>query len=164
MRISIIAACDKNNLIGTGGKIPWHIPEDLKRFKEITDGHAVIMGRGTFDSLDRKPLPNRFNVVITSNEGFGRNRDGALFVNSHEDALKACAMSFYYEVYVIGGESVYRDAMDYADRILLTRVDNEYCPGFANDVRHFPAIGDDFKLESTEQCNNDKIRFEVYTK
>jgi len=146
------------------GKIPWHIPEDLKRFKEITDGHAVIMGRGTFDSLGRKPLPNRLNVVIASNERFGRNRDGVLFVNSHEEALMVCAKSFYRDVYIVGGESIYREAMYYADMILLTRIDNEYCPGLSTVVRFFPIISNDFTLRHTEQCNNDKIRFEVYGK
>lgn len=162
MRISIIAACDKNNLIGLDGGIPWHIPDDLKRFKELTDGHAVVMGRGTFDSIGRNPLPNRFNVVITSNEQFGRNRDGVLFANNHEEALKACAMSFYYDVYIIGGESIYREAMGYADRILLTRIDNEYCPGLAKVARYFPVIGEGFGLEKTEQM--DGFKYETYKK
>ena len=138
MKISIIAACDQDRLIGVDGKLPWHIPADLQRFQRLTTGHAVIMGRGTFDSLGRKTLPNRLNVVITRNPDFGRNREGAIFVNGHAEALKACFHSGHEEVFIIGGESIYQEALTYADRIYLTQIFQTVKGG--GNRRYFPSI------------------------
>jgi dihydrofolate reductase len=138
MKINIIAACDRNRLIGADGKIPWYIHKDLKRFKELTIGNAVIMGRGTFESMGRKPLPGRLNVVITSNSEYGRNRDGAIFVSSYKDALKVCNLSRYESVFIIGGQQVYEEAMPYADTIYLTKV--YYTIKEGNNKRYFPTV------------------------
>jgi dihydrofolate reductase len=163
MKITIIAACDNNNLIGINGQIPWHLPKDLRRFKDLTMGHAVIMGRGTYESLDRKPLPSRYNIVLTSNPDYDRNRSGVVFVNSHNEALKACTMAGHDEVFIIGGEDVYATALQYADRILLTRIDEEYGALNSEGRRYFPTIPDTFELTYLEGYPKRNITFETWS-
>ena len=115
--ISIIVAVAGNGVIGSGNQMPWHISEDLRRFKAITTGHPVIMGRKTFESLGR-PLPNRTNVVITRNPSYVA--EGAAVVGSLSEALDMFPAD--EEVFVIGGGEIYRQAMDVADRLYITRV------------------------------------------
>ena len=117
MKLIIIAAIARNRVIGSKGKLPWHIPEDLARFKQLTTGHVVIMGRKTFDSLDN-PLPNRTNIVITS-----RVINGVKSYPSLSFALQA--LKNEKEVFVIGGGRVYADALKSADELRLTLVDRE---------------------------------------
>lgn len=117
MKLIIIAAIAYNRVIGKNGKLPWHIPEDLARFKQLTTGHTVIMGRRTFDSLDN-PLPNRTNIVITS-----RVINGVKSYPSLEYALQA--LKNEKEVYVIGGGKVFTDALMFADELRLTLVERE---------------------------------------
>lgn len=117
MKISIIAAMDERRAIGSSGKIPWHLPADFKRFKELTIGHPVIMGRKTFESIG-KTLPGRMNIVITANAGFAPS--GAAVVHSFEDALAAAGEAS--EVFVIGGEQIYKLAIPKAETIYLTEV------------------------------------------
>lgn len=116
MKVVLITAVSENNVIGNEGKIPWHLPDDLKHFKELTEGHSVIMGRKTFESIG-KPLPNRRNIVITRQHV---SFDGCEVVHSLEEALKVCVDES--EVWVIGGGEIYREALPRADRIELTRV------------------------------------------
>jgi dihydrofolate reductase len=118
MRITLIAAVARNGVIGRGGVIPWRIPGDLPRFKRITMGHPVIMGRKTWESLG-KPLPGRRNVVISRTPGYAA--DGAEVYASLDAALDACRDA--PEVFVIGGGDVYRAALPRADRLLLTELD-----------------------------------------
>ncbi len=113
----MIAAIARNRVIGKNGKLPWHIPEDLARFKQLTTGHTVIMGRKTFDSLD-KPFPNRVNIVITSNV-----INGVKSYPSLEFALQA--LNNEKEVFVIGGGRVYTDALRLADELRLTLLDRD---------------------------------------
>jgi dihydrofolate reductase len=117
-RITLIAAVARNGVIGRNGAIPWRIPGDLPRFKRITMGHPVIMGRRTWESLGR-PLPGRRNIVISRTPGF--TPAGAEVFESLEGALAACADS--PEVFVIGGTEAYREALAVADRLLLTEID-----------------------------------------
>jgi dihydrofolate reductase len=117
MKLIIIAAIARNRVIGNHGKLPWHIPEDLARFKQLTTGHIVVMGRKTFDSLDN-PLPNRTNIVITS-----RVINGVKSYPSLAFALQA--LKNEKEVFVIGGGRVYADALKSADELRLTLVDRE---------------------------------------
>ena len=117
MKLIIIAAIARNRVIGKNGKLPWHIPEDLIRFKQLTVGHTVVMGRKTFDSLDN-PLPNRTNIVITS-----RVINGVKSFPSLEFALQA--LKNEKEVFVIGGGRVYADALKLADELRLTLVDRD---------------------------------------
>lgn len=121
MTLSIIVAASRNGVIGAGGKLPWHLPADLKRFKQLTLGHPVIMGRKTFESLG-KPLPGRTNIVVTRQEGF--QACGAGVAHSLEQALRLCKNE--EEVFVIGGAQIYRQALPLADRIYLTRIDRDF--------------------------------------
>ena len=115
--ISIIAAIAKNNAIGLKGKLLYWLPADLKRFKALTTGHTIIMGRKTFDSLPKGALPNRRNIVLSrSKKGF----PGAERFSSLKEALASCATA--EDIYIIGGASVYAEALPLADRLCLTEV------------------------------------------
>ena len=115
MNLIIIAALTKNRVIGKDGKIPWHIPEDLKRFKELTSGHTVLMGGKTYESLGR-PLPNRRNVVLTS-----KALTGVETYSTLEQALQA--LKDEERVFVIGGGRVFTELLESADELHLTIVD-----------------------------------------
>jgi dihydrofolate reductase len=120
-RVTLIAAVARNGVIGRHGTIPWRIPGDLPRFKQITMGHPVIMGRRTWESLGR-PLPGRRNLVISRSEGFAPA--GAEVYASLSAALSACAGA--QEVFVIGGTEAYREALDVAGRLMLTELDADF--------------------------------------
>ena len=117
MKLIIIAAIANNRVIGKNGVVPWHIPEDLARFKQLTTGHTVIMGRKTYDSLDR-PLSNRVNIVISS-----RVINGVTSYPSLDFALQALRNK--KEVFVIGGGRLFAEALKLADELCLTLVDRE---------------------------------------
>ena len=114
MTISIIVAIGENNAIGKNNQLLWHMPADLKYFKNKTSGHTIIMGRKTFDSVG-KPLPNRRNIVVTRQD---INIEGCEVVKSIDDALALCKGE--EEVFIGGGAEIYRLAMDKTDRIYLT--------------------------------------------
>lgn len=118
--ISIIAAIDKKRGLGKDNKLLWHLPSDLKRFKALTTGHSVIMGRKTFESIG-KALPNRTNIVITSQKDF--KPQDTIITSSFEDALGKAGEG---EIFVIGGGQVYRQAIEKADKLYLTLVDGEF--------------------------------------
>ncbi len=122
MRVSIVVAAARNGVIGNGDEIPWRLPADQRFFKEVTTGHCIIMGRDTYDTLDR-PLPNRKNLVLTS-----RPHEPAPeveFFPSLADAIDRARELDFEECFIAGGENVYREGLDFADRIYLTRVDAE---------------------------------------
>jgi dihydrofolate reductase len=119
-KISIIVAMSKNRVIGLKNSLPWHISEDLKRFKRLTTGYPIIMGRKTFESIG-KPLPERRNIVISRNQNL-KVQDVEV-VKSIEDALKICSSENL--IYIIGGEQIYNLAMPYANNIHLTEVNKE---------------------------------------
>lgn len=117
--ITIIAAIDLERCIGKNGKIPWRIPSDLKRFKTLTIGHAIIMGRKTYESLpdNYRPLPDRFNIVLS--KGLPRrNSENLAIVRSMNEALALSSK----EVDIIGGAEIYRQGLAFAERIYLTEV------------------------------------------
>jgi dihydrofolate reductase len=118
MSISIIVAIAENNAIGRNNKLLWHISEDLKRFKKITLGHRVIMGRNTYLSLPNRPLPGRTNIVISDipEEKF----EGCITVNSIEQVLEICPKE--EECFVIGGGMIYKQFLRYARKLYITRV------------------------------------------
>lgn len=120
--IAIIVAHDKNRAIGWKGKMPWHLSSDLKRFKKITLGHTVIMGRKTFESLPGGALPGRRNIVISSNPLF--MPEGAEKTASPKDALHLCAGE--QTVFIIGGATLYRAYIQTADMLYLTVVDGHF--------------------------------------
>ena len=118
--ISIIVAVAENGVIGRRNQLPWHLSTDLKRFKSLTMGHHLVMGRKTWDSVGR-PLPGRVNVVITRDENF--RAEGAVVVHSLEDALRISASD--PEVFIAGGAEIFRAALPIAHRMHLTRVHAE---------------------------------------
>jgi len=132
--ISIIVAIAENYAIGKNNDLLWHIPEDLKRFKKLTTGHTIVMGKKTYESLPNRPLPNRRSIVITDDPS--EHFEGCLTVYSIREAMLACDPS--EENFIIGGASVYRQFLPLADRLYLTIVHKS----FEGDV-YFPEI--DFK-------------------
>lgn len=122
-RINIIVAVTNNMVIGKGNDMPWHLPSDLKRFKEITNGFCVIMGRKCWESIPVKyrPLSNRINIVITKNENY--YADGATTFYNLDIVEKLKKDGGNSEVFIIGGAQIYKETFKYADRILITRID-----------------------------------------
>ena len=118
-RITLIAAMARNRAIGHNGRMPWHLPRELKHFKETTMGKPIVMGRRTWDSIGR-PLPGRQNIVVTRNPSF--RAAGCVAAASLAAAVELARGE---EVMIIGGGELYRSAMDYADRMILTVVDCE---------------------------------------
>jgi dihydrofolate reductase len=122
MTLTIIAAVSDNNVIGRGNALPWHLPADLKRFKALTMGHTLVMGRKTFDSIGRRPLPGRRIVVVTREElnvdGVD-GVDGVKVVHSLEEALVD-------DAFICGGAEIYAQSIPRADRMQLTRVHAEF--------------------------------------
>ncbi|RLD83565.1 MAG: dihydrofolate reductase [Bacteroidetes bacterium] len=128
--LSIIAAIGQNNALGKDNQLIWHLPADLKRFKKVTTGHHVIMGRKTFESLG-KPLPNRTTIIISRDKNY--HKDGCITVNSLTEAIKAAQND--ENPYILGGAEIYKQSMDIADVLDLTFVHQ----AFEADV-YFPEI------------------------
>jgi len=143
--ISHIVALSDNNVIGVDGEIPWHLPEDLKRFKRMTSNHVVIMGRKTHEGIG-KPLPNRVNIIITRQVGY--RSEGCLIAASLEDALKVSEMNDD-EIFIIGGGEIYKQSMHLIDTIHMTRVWGE----IEGDTK-YPDIPSDFKCENIEDLKD----------
>jgi len=122
LTVSLVAAVANGGVIGRDGTVPWHLPEDMAFFRELTTGHPVVMGRRTWDSLpDRfRPLPGRRNIVVTRNTSW--EADGAERASSIEEALRLAGADEPV-VYVIGGAEIYRAALPYADELVLTEVE-----------------------------------------
>lgn len=115
--IKILVACDENRVIGKNNALIWHLPADLKRFKELTTGNVIIMGRKTFDSIGR-PLPNRITIVITRQMDY--QQEGVIIVHSLEEAILKAKSLHRGDIYIVGGAEIYRMAMGVADEIELT--------------------------------------------
>ena len=120
--ITIIAAIAKNNALGKDNDLIWHLPADLKRFKKVTSGHHILMGRNTFESIG-KPLPNRTSVIITRNQDYFK--DGCLIANSIEEALE---ISKDDDVFIIGGAQIYKQAIEkrLVDKLDITIVHHDF--------------------------------------
>ncbi len=134
--INHIVATDLSGCIGKDGKMPWHIPADLKRFRKLTDGGVVIMGRKTYESIGGRTLPNRLNIVVTRNEGYkDESITGAIIVNSIDDALelavKLTERMLNKSVWVMGGAEIYKQTMKYVDAVEHTVVDMKFEGGDA---------------------------------
>jgi dihydrofolate reductase len=154
MIVSAIAAVSRNGVIGRKGRLPWHYPEDLARFKTLTTGHAVLMGRRTFESIGR-PLPGRRNVVLTRAPA-PRLPEGVLSFNSLEAALQACAESGETELFVIGGAELYAQALPLCDRLYLTRIERD-----VEGDAHFPPW-DPAEWVERERKAKGELVFSVY--
>lgn len=116
--LSIIVAVARNRVIGANNTLPWHLPEDLKRFRVLTTGHHIIMGRKTYESLNRL-LPGRTTVIVTRNSNY--RVAGALIANSLQQAIKLCGND--EEVFLIGGAELYRDGLKLANKLYITEID-----------------------------------------
>ncbi len=123
-RVSLIAAVATNGAIGRGGSLPWHLPPDLARFKRLTSGHTLLMGRRTFESIGRRPLPGRTTVVVTREAGLAA-MPGVLAAPTVAEGI---AVAPGPEVFVAGGAGIYRDALPLADRLEMTWIEQDF-PG-----------------------------------
>lgn len=124
MKLSIIAACSNGGVIGKNGELPWHLPADLERFKKITSGHAVVMGRKTAESIQGQlggPLPDRANYVLTSNPDF--KMSGFIPAKSLPDVVATIEMTGERELFFIGGEKVFGAVLHFVDRLYMTFID-----------------------------------------
>lgn len=150
----MIAAVAENNALGKNNELVWHLPNDFKRFKELTTGHHIIMGRKTFESFP-KPLPNRTHIVITRQENY--NPDGCIVVNSIEKAIAICPEN--EDSYIIGGGEIYNLGLQYADIIEITKVHHT----FEADA-FFPKINEsDWLLVEYEENFKDEKHLYDYT-
>ena len=132
MSISAIVAVDRNNAIGKQGQLLCHMPADMKRFRNITMGHSIVMGRKTFESFPKGALPGRQNIVVTRNKDYAP--DGVTVVHSIEEALAAAIMPG--DVFIIGGEKIYRSTFNLLNTIYLTVIDKK----FAGADAFFPHV------------------------
>jgi dihydrofolate reductase len=151
MRIAFYVAVADNGVIGHEGGLPWRLSSDLKRFKTETMGKPLLMGRKTWESLPRRPLPGRLNIVVSRDPAFVA--DGAVLASSVEDALDIAASSSAQEVAVIGGGEIFRKLFDQADRLNVTHV-----LGHVPGDTFFPAIApESWKVvESTDHSAGEK--------
>jgi dihydrofolate reductase len=144
--LTLIVAAGENNAIGKDNDLIWHLSDDLKRFKALTNGHHIIMGRKTFESFP-KPLPNRTHIVITRQNNY-KVPDGVITVNNFEDALDAARND--KQAFVIGGGEIYKQSMSLVDKLEITRVHST----FANADTFFPEI-DETKWKEVNRTTHD---------
>ncbi len=158
MKVSIIAAIGKNRELGKDNKLLWHIKEDLQRFKSLTSGHPIIMGRKTWESLPFKPLPNRTNIVITRNSdsSFARGRLAKL-TGSLEEAVEVAKNAPGSEkTFIIGGGQIYKEALEkgLVDKLYLTLVDAD-----SGADTFFPDYSDFKKIVSKEKKESGGLKY-----
>ena len=149
--INIIVAMSKNRVIGDSNSLIWHLPADLKRFKELTTGNPIVMGRKTYESIGR-PLPNRRNIIITRDVKY--DVEGCEVVNSLEEALMICNNNCF----IIGGGEIYKQSMSIADQIYLTLVHED----FEGDTE-FPEIGSEWKMVTSQDFEPDEKNKHKYS-
>ena len=152
MKITLVAAIASNNVIGKENSLPWNIPEDLKRFKQMTSGHTILMGRKTFDSIGR-PLPNRQNIVMTKDKNF--EQEGIKVINDFDEALELIKES-NEDVFVIGGSKIYELFEPVANSLAITRILKD----FEGDA-FFPDINWNlWQIEKEEKFFDEKSKIE----
>jgi dihydrofolate reductase len=156
MIISIIVAIAKNNTIGKDNKLLWHLPNDLKHFKDTTTGHTVIMGRKTYESVG-KPLPKRRNIIITRQT---ISIEGCEVVNSIEAALALCTGED--EVFIVGGAEIYKQALPLTNRVYLTVIDQDF-DGDTFFPELNPAEWTERKRENFEPDEKNKLKYSFIT-
>lgn len=159
--IAIIVACAKNRAIGANGKIPWKIPDESAHFKSTTTGGAVIFGRKTFEEIG-KPLPGRFNVVVSTTKNFdylnsGEQNAGKIkTADSLENAIALCRNAGYSKIFICGGERIYREALDknLCGKIILSEIDENFPCDTKNADAFFPDFNkNEWICEKTEPHN-----------
>ena len=151
--VSLVVAMARNRVIGSGNRLPWHLPEDLKRFRRLTMGAPVIMGRRTYESIGRA-LPGRRNMVVTRQRGLAW--EGCTTAHSLDDALVLAADAA--EAFVIGGAQLYHLALPRADRIYLTLIDADY-----DGDAHFPELDAASWRERERQAGTGGLRHDFVT-
>jgi dihydrofolate reductase len=162
MRISIIAAVAENGIIGRGGQLPWRLSADLQRFKRLTMGHAIIMGRRTWESIGRA-LPGRRSVVVTRQPDYNPGVTEIAVAASLDDALRLAEGSNESEAFIIGGGELYREAILRADRLYFTRV----LAKVEGDTR-FPEFDwsqwqlTESELQRADEKNDHPFNFEIH--
>ena len=142
--IKLIVAISRNRVIGDSNELIWHLPADLKRFKEITTGHPIVMGRKTYQSIGR-PLPNRRNIIITRDENF--EVEGCEVVNSIEEAL----LLTNSDCFIIGGGEIYKQTLSLSEQIYMTKVDDV----FKGDTT-FPELDRSWYVSKEEKFTSDE--------
>lgn len=153
--LSIIVAKSKNNVIGKNNKLIWHIPDDLKRFKTLTTGHTIIMGRKTFESIGRV-LPNRIHIVLTRDKNYKINNENVQVVTDISEIDKF--INDKNENFVIGGESIYKTLIDKCQKLYITQINQD----FDGDA-YFPEINDNkFKIIEQIKGPKDENNFDYY--
>jgi len=163
LTLSLIVAMTNENVIGREGGMPWQLPADLKYFMKTTSGHSIIMGRKTFESIGSKPLPNRTNIIVTSDKSY--NAENCIVVNSFEEAYNMKNSGIIdEEVFVIGGGKIYAEAIKYADKLYITHIDasiigDTYFPKISN---RWNKISEDFR--KSDENNSLDMCFVVYEK
>jgi dihydrofolate reductase len=156
-RVALVLARAANGVIGANNAIPWRIPHDMKRFKAITMGKPIIMGRKTWDSFPKKPLPGRTNIVITRDVNW--HADGAVVAHTLDEALARARSEQPDEIAVIGGAEIYRLALPQADLVHLTEVHGQ----FAGDVT-MPPFGPQWRETAREDhATPDGLRYSYVT-
>ena len=154
--ISIIAAIAENRAIGINNDLPWKLPNDMKRFRELTTGHTVIMGRKTFESLPNGALPNRTNIVVTRNNTV--TFENCILFDNLQDAIKK--HNTQEEIFVIGGASIYDQVINLADKLYITLVRHS----FENANTFFPEINkNEWIMTEQESFPNDEKHLYPYT-
>ena len=146
--LSLLVAADEGNVIGKDNQLPWHLPNDLKYFKNLTWGLPIVMGRKTFESIG-KPLPGRTNIVITRNKAY--TAEGTMVVHTIEEALNVAQQKGAREIFVIGGAEIFNSVFDKAHRIYLTRIHHR----FEGDV-FFPELNNDWQLVKKQESHADE--------
>lgn len=147
--VSIVVAYGKNRVIGSNNRLPWHLPADLKHFKELTRGNTVIMGRKTFESIGR-PLTNRRNIVVTRQKEM--QIPDVTTAESIEDAVSKAASD---EIFIMGGEEIFRQSLHLAEKVFATEIRHT----FEGDV-FFPKIGSEWKeTEREDHSSDDKNKY-----
>lgn len=159
-QVIIIAAVAENNVIGKDNKLLWHLSEDLKRFKRLTSGYPVIMGRKTYESLPFKPLPKRRNIIVTRNAKY--TADGCEIVSSPEAAIDICSKE--EKVFVIGGEAIYKAFLKHADTLELTKVyTNIKGDAFFPDFNEESFSEEKSNIAQPDEKNDYPYSFHTYT-
>jgi len=156
MIVSLIVAADEKNGIGLDNKLLCYLPADLKYFKQVTSGHCIVMGRNTYESIGR-PLPNRTNIVVTRNKSL--SIDGCVVVNSLQDAVDYARKHNETELMITGGGTIYADAVNWCDKIYLTRIHHKF-----NADTFFPEVSNlGFQLATSETFTADEKHAYDYT-
>ncbi len=162
MKISLVVAASINHAIGKDNKLLWHLPKDMRFFKNTTWAMPVVMGRKTFESLSGKALSGRLNIIVTRQSDW--TAVGVTAVHSIEAAIEMAASQDYKELYIIGGAEIYKQTLSIANRIYLTRVDTTI-----DADSYFPILGEEWEMVSEESFDKDPkhaypFHFQVWEK